>query len=314
LLLIVIVPFFILISFLANGKTALFGRLRIRLVTVLALSLIGLLGEFGFSYGVRQIIGVDPIRPPFLMARIIADGPGFRFLKKNCAQKPYTVCNYIDRLPTSSDAFLWSTSTADGVYNTVDPATRMALASEQTSFVAAVLLFDPVGVVADAMQDSLRQFLTIGLDEFFLDQQRLQNFDEKLPGSYLAGMLRSRIVSRDWLMAPLKVWYFSTYLLSTLTLFLMLALWPTPRFRKYLEIFPRPQWTYVLTIVAVAVVSNAIICGTLAEPTPRYQTRISWIPLFILALMVAKVCETFSTKANKRRTVEGDRRQARGYV
>ena len=130
------------------------------------LSLAGIFGELAFSYAVRHTIGVDPIRPPFLMARMIADGPGYRFLQENCAEKPYTVCKYIDRLPVSDGDFLWSESPTNGVFRVADLPTRIALSSEQTSFAIDVFLFDPVAVIASATRDFFRQFFKITLDLF----------------------------------------------------------------------------------------------------------------------------------------------------
>jgi hypothetical protein len=40
--------------------------------------------------------------------------------------------------------------------------------------------------------------------------------------------------------------------------------------------------------VAIAIVSNAFICGTLSAPIPRYQTRISWLPLFIVVVWMSR--------------------------
>jgi putative flippase GtrA len=299
LLLISIVSIFALVFFLTAPKAALFGSLRNRLVVLLALSLAGILGEFAFSYAVRHTISADPIRPPFVMARIIADGPGYQFLKNNCAANTYTVCKYIDRLPVSSDVFLWSTSPTEGVFNVADLPTRIALSSEQTSFVIDVFRFDPVSVITKAANNFLRQFFMIGLDEFFVDQQRLRGFKEKLPGSYFAELLRSRIVLRNWLLVPLNAWYSSIYYLSTLALLLTCAFWRRLQFQRKSEIFPQPQWTHMLTIVVVAIVSNAAICGILSEPAPRYQTRISWIPLFFLFLIAARLWETFSAAMDK---------------
>jgi hypothetical protein len=307
LLLISIVSIFALTCFLTERKASLFGPLRNRLVVLLALSLAGILGEYAFSYGVRHTINADPIRPPFLMARIIADGPGYQFLEKNCAKRAYVVCKYIDRLPVPSDAFLWSTSLTEGIFNVADLSTRIALSSEQTSFVIDVFRFDPVGVIANAMKDFLHQFFLIGLDDLFVNRQSLQGFETKLPPSYFAGLLHSRIVLRDRILAPLNIWYASIYFLSTLALLLTWAFWPWIRFQNKLEIFPHPQWIHLLTIVVVAIVSNAAICGILSEPVQRYQTRISWVPLFILSLILARLWGTFSTGMGKSRVMSASR-------
>ena len=72
-------------------------------------------------------------------------------------------------------------------------------------------------------------------------------------------------------------------------LLLAWGLWPLMQFSNKSLVFPQPQWFYVLTIGAAAVVFNAAICGTLSTPAMRYQTRISWIPLFLLLAVILKL-------------------------
>ena len=112
---------------------------------LLAIIVCGLLGEIAFSYATKFTIGATPTRPPFVMARPIDDGPGYRFLQKNCPTKPYVVCNYLHRLPTGAEYFLWSTDPTKGVYNTTDLPTRSALEFEQFSFAIDVFRYDPLG-------------------------------------------------------------------------------------------------------------------------------------------------------------------------
>ena len=113
------------IYFLVRRKP---GKTAVAPVAVLfAIFFVGLLGEAVFSYATKIIVGVYPVRPPFLMARLIDDGPGARFLQQNCVAKPYTVCRYKDRLPTTAGYFLWSPDLSKGVYNEVDLTTRTAL-------------------------------------------------------------------------------------------------------------------------------------------------------------------------------------------
>jgi putative flippase GtrA len=284
---------------LADRNTITFGSVPKRLLILFALILVGVLGELAFSYGARHTIGADPVRPPFVMARVIADGPGYKFLQKNCAHDQYVVCNYIDRLPTPALTFLWSTDPKTGVFSVADLATRNALSSEQNSFVIDVFRSDPIGLITSAASNFFRQITTIGLNEFFPDQNQLQTFREKLPSSYFAKFAHSHIIFLNWILAPLNMWYSSTYFFSAIVLMSIGAFWPWLRVQRKANIFPQPQWAYVLTIAIMGIVLNAAICGVLSDPVPRYQTRISWIPLFVLFLLVASYLESFSSIKNK---------------
>jgi hypothetical protein len=296
LLLILMVLFLAIISFLAGRNANSQRPVRNSLAVLLALSLLGILGEMAFSYGVRHTIGVDPIRPPFLMARMIADGPGNKFLQENCAKKAYTVCKYIDRLPVSGGEFLWSTSPTNGVFSVADLPTRRALSSEQTSFAIDVFRFDPVGVIASATRDFFRQFFEITLDSFFLNKEALTGFAAGLPTSYFNAMTRSRIAMRDGLLQILAAFYFSTYVTSLLVLLLVSVSLYWTRSKRKPHILSLSEWGPMLTVVALAIVSNAAICGILSGPASRYQTRVSWIPLFIFGLIAAKYWEARNCK------------------
>lgn len=306
LLLIWMVSIFALVSFVVGRNTKFHRPVRSSLAVLLALSLVGILGELAFSYGVRHTIGVDPIRPPFLMSRLIADGPGYKFLQENCAKKAYTVCKYIDRLPVSGGEFLWSASPTNGVFSVADLPTRRALSSEQTSFAIDVFRFDPVGVITSASSDFFRQLFKITLDSFFLNKETLVG----LPTSYFDAMTRSRIATRDWLLQIFATFYFSTYVMALLALMLISASLYWTRSKRSLQILPLSEWTPILTVIALAIVSNAAICGILSGAASRYQTRISWIPLFILGIVAAKYWESKITKLNMKHARNGDVREA----
>jgi hypothetical protein len=233
------------------------------------------------------------------MARLIADGPGYQFLQKNCPTKSYVVCKYIDRLPTPSDAFLWSRDPKEGVFSIADFATRQALSSEQTSFVLNVFRSDPIGVITNVASDFFHQLIKVGLDEFFPNQQQLQAFKEKLPKYYLDGLLRSHISMNDWILAPANMWFSFIYIISITALVLAWGLLPLAQFRNRLNFFPDRQWFQVLTIAITGIAFNAAICGALSGPNPRYQARISWIPLFVLLLFVAKLWEALWSSKNR---------------
>ena len=288
LLLIWIVAIVAMISLLVERNAKTHRQLRNSIAVLFALSIVGIFGELAFSYGVRHTIGADPIRPPFLMARMIADGPGYRFLEENCAKKPYAVCKYIDRLPVSDGDFLWSDSPTNGVFRVADLPTRRALSSEQTSFAIDVFRFDPVGVIASATRDFVRQFFKITLDSFFLNEEALKGFATSLPASYFDAMTQSRIATRDRLLQILATFYFLTYLMSLVALLLISVSLYWTRSKRSRQVSPPPKWTPIFTLVALAIVSNAAICGILSGPASRYQTRVSWIPLFILGLIAAQ--------------------------
>jgi hypothetical protein len=277
-----------------RGKVEPYRSIRSSLLVLLALCLLGVFGELAFSYGVRLTIGAYPVRPPFLMARLIADGPGYDFLRKHCARKSYSVCKYLDRLPASDGDFLWSTSPTKGVFRVADLPTRKMLSSEQIPFAIDVFRSDPAGVIASAGKDFFSQFVTIKLNTYPTDLN--EHFEANLPPFYLDTMVRSRIAMNDGLLRDLTTVYASTYFLSLFALSVTGVTFFWPKLQKKLHISLQRKWGRILILVALAMIGNAAICGILSAPAARYQTRIAWIPLFIMGAIGGEVLRMQSEK------------------
>lgn len=270
----------------AQRKTGSYSSIRNSLVVLLALSLLGVFGELAFSYGVRLTIGAYPVRPPFLMARLIADGPGYDFLRKYCAVKTYSVCKYLDRLPASDGDFLWSTSPTKGVFRVADLPTRQTLSSQQIPFAIDVFRSDPAGVIVSVAKDFFSQLFAIKLIAYPSD---LKDFEASLPPFYFATMARSRLAMNDGLLRDLTTLYASTYFISLFALLLTAVICFWPKLQEKLHIALQRKWRRILILVALAMIGNAAICGILSAPAARYQTRIAWIPLFIMGAIGAEV-------------------------
>jgi hypothetical protein len=155
-----------------------------------------------------------------------------------------------------------------------------------------------VGVIANAARDFFSQFFKIKPDLFYLDEGSLKDFAASLPTSYFDAMTRSRIVTRAWLLQVLASFYISTYFISLLALLLISMSLYWSKFQRGPHILSQREWGPILTLVGLAIVGNAAICGILSAPASRYQTRISWIPLFILGLIAAKYWEQKITTVN----------------
>jgi hypothetical protein len=57
----------------------------------------------GYLYGEPSLNGG---RPPFLMARVIADGPGAWYLQQHCGLVKLAICDYVQDLPNDPDDFM----------------------------------------------------------------------------------------------------------------------------------------------------------------------------------------------------------------
>ena len=204
LLLLGLIELALAVLYVIKRRTDLARMIFVPVLCLMAILVSGIIGDLGFSYVTKLAVGVEPIRPPFLMARMIDDGPGYRFLQKNCSEKHYTVCNYIDRLPTTAEDFLWSLDPSKGVYNLADVSTRKRLATEQTSFILEVFKSDPVGVVSAAVKNTVKQLLKVDLGQFFHTPAELEAYKTFLPKYYFDGLLHSRLIEEVTIAGPIS--------------------------------------------------------------------------------------------------------------
>ncbi len=100
---------------------------------IIALAAVAHVALHDFLYGKPSLNGK---RLPFLMARVIADGPGDWYLDHHCGQLKLAICDYVDELPMDTDDFFWA---PDGVWQHASEQTRARLREEEIPFVLATL-------------------------------------------------------------------------------------------------------------------------------------------------------------------------------
>jgi hypothetical protein len=236
--------------------------------------------ETAFGIAVTHLVGAPPLRPPFVMARAIEDGPGYQYLRDTCPASGFKVCEFLPRLPMSADRFLWDWN-PPGVFASASPQIRRQLSAEQYQFVWAVLKYDPLSFAKVLTQDVLRQFFMMGLSEFDWSNSSHLNFAAKLPVEYRASF-RASAAYRG--VMPTRATSVIQLLVFGLGAATLLALFVWPRLR---EQFDRQQLNLV-ALVLIGVAANAVICGTISGPHDRYEARVAWlIPFVALAAVLA---------------------------
>jgi hypothetical protein len=186
----------IVVVLLAAAVIARLLSKKISYAGIVALAIaagIGFASEIGFALVVEKLLGVQVTRPPVIMARIVADGPGAAYLREKCPQAGLVVCEFVDRLLSNSDRFLWDTSPASGIYAPAPIDKRRELGNEQYIFAAAVLAYDPVGLIAAGLNDAFQQLKMVGLSDFLGDEAL-----PKLPRVYAEPLARSPVGRKDF--------------------------------------------------------------------------------------------------------------------
>jgi putative flippase GtrA len=249
--------------------------------------------------------------PPFVAARLLADGPGRAYLRHVCGQaerqggaQPYVLCRFQanvgastewttapgfhtgTNLSLASNLILWSNLKNRGVFNLAARPQRIGLESEETRFVLGVLKYDPVGQVLASLNNWGQQLVAFQVDDPLRD-----------PAAYLRGrywpttILPKMIPNFEACRPPgdcrppfdygiLAAWQGTVLVASLLAL----------AFRLMLKDVRQAVWRRGLTtgeeqarvaatmlLLAGVLLANAAVCGILSGPFARYQSRLIWL-------------------------------------
>jgi hypothetical protein len=233
------------------------------------------------NFAFTRTFFVSRAGPVFLVARLMQDGIAQRLLADTCPPKgssapaPYTLCTYRETLPRNANAWIWgerSSFHAMGGFRRLD--------DEYGRIARDSLVRYPWMHLEAAAIDSVQQFLSFKTGDGIESQRSIlvPGFSHILPAqlpAYLAARQqteRIRFQTINLLHVPVAV-------IALLGLVLLLQ-----------HAAARGRWgeATLPATVLLALLGNAIICGTFSNPHDRYQSRLMWLPVLVLMLTRAK--------------------------
>jgi len=224
-----------------------------------------------YLYGKPSLNGE---RPPFLMARVIADGPGFWYLKQHCRQVKFVLCDHLHDLPQEPDEFLWGEK---GIWQNADEETERRLRQEEIPFVLATLRAYPVAQLSRSATNFGQQLRTFGLDLFGPSDWVLEEFAGVLPSD------RSRYLQSRQARDALPLEFFTSVQNWTVVASLVVIAAFIPR--MYRSRLPRLMGLGI--VIVSAVMANALVTGVLSMVEERLQSRVIWLlPLLAGVLLL----------------------------
>ena len=264
-----------------------------------------------FAAGYKARTGLTLTHPPFLLARVLANGPGQDYLHTACAKdnNAYAVCFFAKNLNRNSteNTILWSNRRNFGVFNIGNRATRERLEHEETPFVLGTLEQEPLEELGAAFVNWGRQLVYIQVDD------PLRN-----PAAYLIGRywptttLPKLIPNFDACRPPyscrppfsqsaLGSWHGAIVIFAVAFLAWRLTRRDiraclTGRALKRDDTAARTLATLVLLLLIVAL--NAAVCGILSGPFARYQARVVWLLPLVAGLAVCALPVSLASAAN----------------
>ena len=213
-----------------------------------------------YLYGKPSLKGKGP---PFLLARVIADGPGRRYLEQRCGDAHFEVCNHLQDLPGNVDDSLWGD---DGIWLNSSEEQRERLQDEEMAIVVGTLREYPRQELMISADHFWEQLHTFGLSDYDPNPWILEKADTVMP------VTRSRYVQtrqahetlHEKIFAFVQDW---TVIASLVVIGIRLVC-----VRHWSR-----RVVGLTAIIAIVVIGNAAITGVLSTVDDRYQARVIWL-------------------------------------
>jgi len=252
------------------GARARLGRAGV--VRLVALPGLALLLLSGANLAAHGRFSPSPFGNVFLLARVLADGPGLRALERDCPRAGWKLCGYLGEFPATADDFLWR---LDSPLNRAGGA--KAIAGEAGEIILSALLAEPWAQARALAGNTWRQLQRFspgdGLHpwEATVSPWIARDFPAFERRSYAgARQERGELALPAWTAAADR----AAGLLGLMGVAALL--WREARLRT-----PRAG---LAAAVLLAVLGNAAITGGISGPHDRYQSRVMWLPVAVVLL------------------------------
>lgn len=249
---------------------------------VLAIFLAGV-GSMFFTAMVVETMGKPPLRPPYLSARFIADGPGYDLLKSDCAEGAYALCAYLPRLPASSNTILWERNPDRGVWAIAPPDQRRQISDQDLRFAGDVLAAFPLRQIAASLARAGDQLRWFGLEDFPYSTALVKLIDSWWGGDTLAETRSTALYRGYWSLWPADTLYKLAALMAAVHL-IGLA-WVRRLAGVELDETRRGLVLFAL-LAGLCLLGNAAVCGMIFAPSPRFQARVIWLLPMMSAIVL----------------------------
>jgi len=258
------------------------------------------MGAVAFGIGAMKAaeatIGLPAAAPPFISARLLADGPGRAYLRHVCPGAGYALCAHAEKPLDDSEDILWSGDPSEGVFVIAPEAEQFALASEQMRFAFGTLAYDPVGVVVSILGNGFTQFVRFGMGRDYswgicgyLYGEDWQEYVLRPLLPQVSGFGGDFAACRALpLWRGLDVMGISGVALSAA----IICGWAVRRrpWRNRPDAGGEDDRRLAIWIgaLALALLANAFICGAISGPFGRYQARVVWLVPLAAGVIVAR--------------------------
>lgn len=229
------------------------------------------------NYALTRSVFLSRSGPVFVFARLMQDGIVKRLLQDSCTSPttPYKLCAFKDRLATNANAWLWGNNPgfrAQGGFK--------GSQQEDGRIIADSIKRYPFLQIRAAIYESVLQFFEFKTGDGIESQEQILR-----PGiaTMMPRQLRAYLEARQ----QKTVIHFRTLNMVHVTIG-MLSLLGLVLLINHALVRRRWEEGILPALVLLALVGNAIICGTFSNPHDRYQSRLIWVASLCLLLARAR--------------------------
>lgn len=249
----------------------------------------------GYGLAVKLVLGESPRNPPYILARVLSDGPGRLYLKHACGpDAQFEICQHAGKPLDDPNLFLWSPDPDIGVFQQEDGAGRRRLIAQEMEFVVGAVSAFPAEQAAASATNSLKQLGAfsvsgdLGWAPIIWDQM---TFATTTP--WAEPGVKGGLAYRDRF--PFRLADVTVYGAAIVALAFLVWRNLQPDIRRAVARTPATRsatdrerlLVLGLTLgLLILLVGNAILCGSLSGAFNRYQARVIWL-LPLWAMMVA---------------------------
>jgi hypothetical protein len=262
------------------------GLARLYWRDLLPLSTLGL-GTAALMLGVVMLLSVNfalsgqfawtPGGYGIVFARMMQDGIVARYLDDHCPDPRLRLCPYRYKLPSTADEFLWK----DGPFK--EFGGFAGLGDEMRAIVLGSLAEYPVQQIEAAAVATAKQLVKVESGEGVLTTIRhTYGIVEHYMPSIVPAMRAARQQHGEISFRALNDVHVPVALVSMMLLPIILL----TRAGEYGDL------RLHAATVAIALLANAVACGTLSNPHDRYGARLVWIATFAVALVPMRYAAT----------------------
>jgi uncharacterized membrane protein YoaK (UPF0700 family) len=214
--------------------------------------------------------------PPFLMARLIGDGPALIYLRAHCDNLAWRICDVRSNLPATEADFLWSPGS---VWQTSSLAQQDQLRHEQLPLLFAVLRTHPLQQASRSLANVGRTFITLGPSDFWDEPDILT--PSRLNHVLTRAAERYRHSRQAQQQLPQIAFQPIQLVVTMSSLAICLAFLPfLARSQRFLDL------GFAVFLLA-AYTANAFVCGALSGVYSRYGGRVAWLPVLVACIILS---------------------------